>query len=95
LVFDKLLLKTISARLVEPGDCPYDPHCIHAGHGGCIATKDELQEKEAAIKAEAGKGEPLPNIVYVLMDTDKRWPCLQSQTYVILLPDLEGDAEGA
>ena len=95
-MYDKLLLKAIASRLVAAGDCSFDPHCIHAGHGGCIATKEELQEKEAAIKAEAGKEESLPNIVYVMMDTSKHWPCAEAQAYVIMLPaDLEGVVEGA
>lgn len=92
-MFDQLLLKTIGTRLVEPGDCPYDPRCSHAIFGRCAATRDELQEKETAIKAAAGKEEPLPNVIYVLMDPDKRWPCVEAQTYVLLLPDLEGVGE--
>lgn len=95
-MFDRLLLKTIGTRLVEAGNCPYDPHCIHAGHNGCTATKEELKRREAAIKAEAEKEEPhRPIIVYLTLDTNKRWPCAESQAYVILLPDLEGGAEGA
>lgn len=95
-MYDKLLLKTIGTRLVSAGDCPYDPHCIHAGHGGCIATREELQKKEAAIKAKIEEEEPhRPVIVYLMLNTDKRWPCAESQAYVILLPDLEGVGKDA
>ena len=67
-MFDRLLLKIIGARLVEPGSCPYNQHCIHAGHNGCLATKEELKRREAAIKAEAEKEEPhRPIIVYLTL----------------------------
>ena len=90
-MFDRLLLKTIGARLVEPGDCYYDPHCIHAGHNGCTATRGELQEKEADMAEE----EDYCSVVYVLMDYNKKWPCAEAQIYVVILPEelQEGDNE--
>jgi hypothetical protein len=93
-MFDRLLLKIIGARLVEPGSCPYNQHCIHAGHNGCLATKEELKRREAAIKAEAEK-EDYGSVVYALMDYSEKWPCSKAQIYVIILPPelQEGDNE--
>ncbi len=92
-MFDRLLLKTIGTRLVEPGNCPHNPHCVHAGHGSCMATKEELQTKGTELQAEIEKEESHPNIiVHLTLDTGGRWPCAETPAYVILLPpDLEGD----
>lgn len=84
-MFDQLLLKTIGTRLVAAGNCPYDPHCTHAGQGSCMADKETLQEKEAKIKAGIKKEEPSSSIVYLTINTKERWPC-ETQAYVILLP---------
>ncbi len=54
-MFEKLLLKSIGARLVSEGDCPYDPHCVHAGFGSCLADKNTLKGMEVKLKEQAQK----------------------------------------
>lgn len=91
-MFDRLLLKTIANRLVESGECSYDPRCIHAGHGSCMADRETLKEKEADMRTKIKGEEPCPNIVYLTLDPDKHWPCAEAKAYIILLPPgLEGD----
>lgn len=94
-MFDRLLLKTIGTRLVEPGSCPYNQRCIHAGHNGCTATRAVLQGRESDMKAAAAEEEDYCSIVYVLMDYSKKWPCAEAQIYVVILPEelQEGDNE--
>jgi len=86
-MFERLLLKTIGTRLSIGGDCPYDPHCIYAGHGSCMATKEDLKGKEAEIIARIKDEEPHCAVAYLTLDPNKEWPCAASTVYFVVIPE--------
>ena len=52
-MIEKLLLKSIGAKLVSEGDCPYDPSCIHADFDSCMASWDDLRKMEKKLEEQA------------------------------------------